>query len=189
MGTMGYMSPEQLRGLAGRPPLRHLLLRRDPVRAALGPEGVQAGHGERHDRGDPEGGAAGADAVGAEHLAGAGPHRAALPGEGPGEPVPDGQGRRVRALGGVELDDDAHERRAGGRRAGDEEPRATPLIAAARRRRARGRGDSSSGSARRRTAARAAGRQARRRAAVREPGRVRRTTTSRTASPTRSAAS
>ena len=35
MGTMGYMSPEQVRGLPGRSPLGHLLVRGDPVRAAL----------------------------------------------------------------------------------------------------------------------------------------------------------
>ena len=40
-------------GPAGRSPLGHLLVRGDPVRAAVGQEGVQAGHGERHDRGDP----------------------------------------------------------------------------------------------------------------------------------------
>ena len=101
MGTMGYMSPEQVRGTAGRSPLGPLLLRRDPLRAPLGPQGVQARHGERHDRGDPEGGAAGADAVGPQHLARARSHRAALPGEGPREPVPVGEGRGVRAVGGV----------------------------------------------------------------------------------------
>ena len=35
MGTVGYMSPEQVCGLPGRPPLGHLFLRRDAVRAAL----------------------------------------------------------------------------------------------------------------------------------------------------------
>ncbi len=73
---------------AGRPPHGPLLLRRDPVRAALRQEGVQARHGERHDRRDPQGGAPRADAVGAQHLARARPHRAPLPGEGPGEPLP-----------------------------------------------------------------------------------------------------
>ena len=70
-------------GPARRSPLGPLLVRNDPLRDALGQEGVQAGHGERHDRGDPEGGSAGADAVGAERLAGPRPHRQALPGEGP----------------------------------------------------------------------------------------------------------
>ena len=74
-------------GAARRSPLGHLLVRDDPLRDALGQEGVQAGHGERHDRGDPEGGSAGADAVGAERLAGSRPHRPALPGEGPGSAV------------------------------------------------------------------------------------------------------
>ncbi len=65
-----------------------------------GRKAFKRGHGERHDRGDPQGGAAGADAVGAQRLAGPGSHRQALPGEGPGPAVPDGQGRCVRALGG-----------------------------------------------------------------------------------------
>ena len=42
-------------------------------------------------------------AVGTEHLAGARPHRPALPGEGPGPPVPVGEGHRVRAVGGVDV--------------------------------------------------------------------------------------
>ncbi len=93
-------------GTARGSPLGSLLARDDPVRDALGQEGVQAGHGERHDRGDPEGGAAGADAVGAERLAGPRPHRQALPGEGPEPAVPVRAGHRLRALGGVVSDDD-----------------------------------------------------------------------------------
>ena len=110
-------------GAARRSPLGPLLLRGDPVRDAVGQEGVQAGHGERHDRGDHAGRAAGADAVGPEHLAGSRPHRQALPGEGPENAVPVREGRRLRALGGVEPDDDGHERRA-----------RHPAAAAARRR-------------------------------------------------------
>ncbi len=55
MGTVGYMSPEQVRGLPCRSPFRHLLVRGDPLRAALGKEGLQEGHGRRHDVGDTEG--------------------------------------------------------------------------------------------------------------------------------------
>ena len=101
------MSPEQVRGLPVDHALGHLLLRRDPLRAALRQEGVQARHGERHDRRDHEGRAARADAVGPQRLARARPHRAALPGEGPREPLPDREGRRVRAVGGVGADDRA----------------------------------------------------------------------------------
>ena len=38
MGTVGYMSPEQVQGPARRSPLGHLLVRGDPLRAALGDE-------------------------------------------------------------------------------------------------------------------------------------------------------
>ena len=37
MGTVGYMSPEQVRGAAGRSPRRHLRVRRDPLRDAHRP--------------------------------------------------------------------------------------------------------------------------------------------------------
>ena len=98
-------------GTARRSPLGPLLARDDPLRDALGQEGVQAGHGERHDRRDPEGGSAGADAVGSERLAGSRPHRQALPGEGPEPAVPVRAGHRLRALGDV-VSDDSDERRA-----------------------------------------------------------------------------
>ena len=58
MGTVGYMSPEQVRGLARRSPLRHLLLRRGALRDADGAAGLSARNGGRDDDGDPEGGAA-----------------------------------------------------------------------------------------------------------------------------------
>ncbi len=67
----------------------------------FGQEGVQEGHGERHDGGDPAGRAAGALGVGTEHLVRSRQHRPALPGEGPGQPFSVGEGHRVRALGAV----------------------------------------------------------------------------------------
>ena len=101
MGTMGYMSPEQVRGL----PVDH---RSDIF--SFGAILYEMLSGKRAFKRDTasdtmaailQGGAAGADAVGAEHLAGARPHRPALPGEGPGPAVSLGPGHRVRALGDV----------------------------------------------------------------------------------------
>ena len=46
-------------GQAGRRPVGHLLLRRDPLRDALGQARLPRRLGGRHDVGDPEGGAAG----------------------------------------------------------------------------------------------------------------------------------
>ena len=40
---------------SARPPVRHLLVRSDPVRASVGKEGLPAGHGRGHDVGGPEG--------------------------------------------------------------------------------------------------------------------------------------
>ena len=59
LGTLGYMSPEQVRGSAGRRAQRHLLVRRDPLRDALGPPRVPRRLGGGHDVGDPARGSAG----------------------------------------------------------------------------------------------------------------------------------
>ena len=53
-----------------RSALRHLFFRDDPLRAALGEEGVSAGHRGRHDGRDPAGRAAGAVGIGKRHPAG-----------------------------------------------------------------------------------------------------------------------
>ena len=58
MGTVGYMSPEQVRGQGAMPALRHFCFGRHPLRDADRPASVQArlqrGNNERH----PQGGAA-----------------------------------------------------------------------------------------------------------------------------------
>ena len=96
LGTMGYMSPEQVRGKAGRPPQRPLLLRDDPLRDAVGPAGVPRRHGGRHHHGDPDEGAAGSLADQQGHPSGSRADRAALPREEPGGAVRVGPRRRLR---------------------------------------------------------------------------------------------
>ena len=101
MGTMGYMSPEQVRGL----PVDHrsdifsfgailyeLLSGKKAFKRDTASDTIAAILKEE----PPE-----LTQSGRNVSPGARPHRPALPGEGPGEPVPVGEGRRVRALGGV----------------------------------------------------------------------------------------
>ena len=118
-----------------RPPFRPLLLRGDPLRAALGQEGVQEGHGERHDRGDPERGAAGALGLRPKHPARPRSRGQALPGEGPEQPVPIRKRHRLRALGG--LGAGGGERHPGSLRPGSRRSSSSVGAGGARRRRRR----------------------------------------------------
>ncbi len=59
VGTVGYMSPEQVSGVGGGSPLGYLRLWRDPLRDGRGTPGVSRGVIGRNDERDPQGGAGG----------------------------------------------------------------------------------------------------------------------------------
>jgi hypothetical protein len=71
MGTVGYMSPEQVRGKTGRPSSRHLRLRRDLVRSAVGQTGIPTVHVGGDDDRHPERRPAGDCTDCADHPSGA----------------------------------------------------------------------------------------------------------------------
>ena len=96
LGTLGYMSPEQVRGKPADARIGHLLLRRDPLRDALGQASVPGRLGGRHDVGDPEGGSAGSLGHQPGDLARPRAHRPPLPREEPRAALPVGSRPRVR---------------------------------------------------------------------------------------------
>ena len=86
-------------GQARRRALRHLLLRRDPLRDARGPPRLPRRLRGRHDVGDPEGGPAGSLRHQPERPARARPHRPPLPREEPRPALPLRARSRVRSRG------------------------------------------------------------------------------------------
>ena len=81
MGTVGYMSPEQVRGKACRSALRHFRLRRDSLRDALRQTRLPRRLSRRHDERDPQRGSAGTRRDQPQRLARARTHRPPLPGK------------------------------------------------------------------------------------------------------------
>ena len=78
MGTLGYMSPEQIKGKPADGAKRHLRLRRDPLRDVVRQTGLPRRLGRRDDGRDPQGRPAGSVRHEPEHLAGARTGRPAL---------------------------------------------------------------------------------------------------------------
>ena len=79
LGTIGYMSPEQVRGAAADHRVGHVRVRRRALRDAVGPARVPGRHRSRHDVRDPQRGPAGSSGCRASHPAGARAHRRSLP--------------------------------------------------------------------------------------------------------------
>ncbi len=130
LGTLGYMAPEQVRGTAGRRAQRHLLLRRDPLRDALGQARLPRRLRRGHDVGDPAGRSARPLRDEPESRPRPRADRPALPGEEPRAAFPLGPRSRLRSRVAV-----------GALRAGSPADRCETRLDAARRSRRRGRGD------------------------------------------------
>ena len=129
LGTLGYMSPEQVQGQAGRRALGHLLVRRRPLRDALGHARLPPRLGGRDDVGDPARGPAGPLGDEQERRAGARARRAALPREESRGALPLGARPGVRPRGPV--GDDGLDRGIGG--AGSARPHARRPVRRRRR--------------------------------------------------------
>ncbi|HXP15481.1 MAG TPA: serine/threonine-protein kinase [Terriglobales bacterium] len=83
LGTAGYMSPEQVRGLALDAPLRHIQFQSHSLRDAVRQTCISRRHSRGYDELDPEGRSSRLERNQSQCFSGPGAHGATLPGKEP----------------------------------------------------------------------------------------------------------